>query len=473
MKFSYITPHFPLCVSGKATPVTVHPGKKHPPAEAGGCSENLLFQFGPVAGLAKLGPLLELVLLGLVVVAVGSLLYVQIEPLRNVRVVAPLDHIVVQILFGLGETLEDAVDERHCLGTGDLVVRTEGTVGITGDPAVVGGGADLVLRPVGRDVAEISSRRVGLVVKTGCDSRELSAGDRRIRIELAVRALHDAHSAQRRNGVVVPCTGCYVGVAVGLGRICIAGLVGQQTEEDGRDLSAGDAVLRTDGLVRVADDVSIVIVTVQTGRYIIRNGNGRSAVVAATGAAAAAVLRVGVGEYGVLLNLVIIVRGRIPCARMVAGVRLVANGRDTGDRNHNGFVFERFAGFLVLELNVSYDVSVAAVVPAAVYNLECKTVLPSVRDVVAALDVKVVVQVDGNVLGQLFKVIGNGGQTGNVNVGLAVDRLFYSRVLVKLGNSRVLNSRIGRAVLYLNLNALLVVEVLVDGIGVLSRTCPR
>ena len=139
---------------------------------------------------------------------------------------------------------------------------------------------------MGRDVAEISSRRVGLVVKTGCDSRELSAGDRRIRIELAVRALHDAHSAQRRNRVVVPCAGCYVGVAVGLGRICIAGLVGQQTEEDGRDLSAGDAVLRTDGLVRVADDVSIVIVTVQTGRYIIRNGNGRLAVVAATAAAA-------------------------------------------------------------------------------------------------------------------------------------------------------------------------------------------
>ena len=88
---------------------------------------------------------------------------------------------------------------------------------------------------------------------------------------------------------------------------------------------------------------------------------------------------------------------------MVAGVRLVANGRDTGDRNHNVFGFERFAGFLVLALNVSYDVSVAAVVPLAVYNLECKTVLPSVRDVVAALDVKVVVQVDGNVLGQRFK----------------------------------------------------------------------
>ena len=30
MIFSYITPHFPLCVSGKATPVTVHPDKNIP-----------------------------------------------------------------------------------------------------------------------------------------------------------------------------------------------------------------------------------------------------------------------------------------------------------------------------------------------------------------------------------------------------------------------------------------------------------
>ena len=88
MKFSYITPHFPLRVSGKATPVTVHPGKKHPPAKAGGCSENLLFQFGPVAGLAKLGPLLELVLLGLVIVAVGGLLHSEIVPCGSITFAA-------------------------------------------------------------------------------------------------------------------------------------------------------------------------------------------------------------------------------------------------------------------------------------------------------------------------------------------------------------------------------------------------
>ena len=157
---------------------------------------------------------------------------------------------------------------------------------------------------------------------------------------------------------------------------------------------------------------------------------------------------VGVGEYGVLLNLCIADRGRIPGTSTVAGVRLVANDRDTGDRNLN--VFERFTGFIVLERNVNNDVSVAAVVPLAVYNLECKTVLPCVRSAVAglvrlltALDVKVVVQVDGNVLGQLFKVIGNLGQPRNVNVILAVNGLVYCIILVKLSNQCILIAGLG------------------------------
>ena len=188
-------------------------------------------------------------------------------------------------LCRLRKALENAVYERHRLGTGDLVIRTEGAVGITVDPAVVGSGADLVLCPVGCNVAEVNSGRVGLVVKTSCDRSELRTGDRRIRIELAVAvALYDAHSAQRRNRVVVPCAGCYVGVAVGLCRVCIAGLIGEQTEEDGCHLSTGNAVLRTNGAVRIAYDVSIVVIAVQTGRYIIRNGNGGLAAAAATAA---------------------------------------------------------------------------------------------------------------------------------------------------------------------------------------------
>ena len=132
----------------------------------------LLFQFGPVTSFAQLAPLLVLVFLEVVIVAVRSLLYGQVIPCGSIGVVAPLDHVVVQVLCGLRKALEDAVYERHRLGTGDLVIRTEGAVGITVDP--------------GCNVAEVNSSRVGLVVKTSCDRSELRTGDRRIRIELAV-----------------------------------------------------------------------------------------------------------------------------------------------------------------------------------------------------------------------------------------------------------------------------------------------
>ena len=63
------------------------------------------------------------------------------------------------------------------------------------------------------------------------------------------------------------------------------------------------------------------------------------------------------------------------------------------------------------------NVRVAAVIPLAVEYLECKTVFPCVRDAVAvlvrllliALGVKVVIQVDGNVLRQRFDGRVNGG----------------------------------------------------------------
>ncbi len=70
----------------------------------------------------------------------------------------------------------------------------------------------------------------------------------------------------------------------------VASLVGQQTEEDGCYLSTGNAVLRTNGAVRIAYE-SIVVIAVRTGQYIIRNGNG--GLVAAAAAAAGGFFRKG------------------------------------------------------------------------------------------------------------------------------------------------------------------------------------
>ena len=74
-------------------------------------------------------------------------------------------------------------------------------------------------------------------------------------------------------------------------------------------------------------------------------------------------------------------------------------------------------------------------------------------------------QVDGNVLGQLFKVIGNLGQTRNVNVVLAVNGLVYSIILVQVSNRSVFCAGSGCSGCQLgNLCTLLVVEVLVYGV---------
>ena len=84
--------------------------------------------------------------------------------------------------------------------------------------------------------------------------------------------------------MVKPLTARHIGQAVGLGGICGADFLGQQTEEDGCHFCAGDVAVRLNVAVRVADNVSIVVIAVQTGRYIIRNGNGGLVTAAATAA---------------------------------------------------------------------------------------------------------------------------------------------------------------------------------------------
>ena len=86
----------------------------------------LLFEQRPVAGLAQLGPLLILgVRLELVVVAVRRFLNGEVIPGLRVRVVRPDRHVREEIVLGLGLAVEDAVDERHGLGAGDVVLRAD------------------------------------------------------------------------------------------------------------------------------------------------------------------------------------------------------------------------------------------------------------------------------------------------------------------------------------------------------------
>ena len=150
--------------------------------------------------------------------AVRRFLNGEVIPGLRVRVARPDRHVREEIVLGLGLAVEDAVDERHGLGTGDVALGTKRAVGVARD---------------------------------------------------------DAHGAEGRDRGVVPGGSGHIGVAVGLGQVLVADVVGQQTEEDGRDLGAGDVVLRADLTVAVTDDIDEVIRRVQTERIIGDHDGGR------------------------------------------------------------------------------------------------------------------------------------------------------------------------------------------------------
>ena len=69
---------------------------------------------------------------------------------------------------------------------------------------------------------------------------------------------------ERGNGVVVPLVGAHVGEVI-LGRpVPLAGIVGQQAEEDRCDLRTGDPAVRADRTVGVANQIGIVILGIET-----------------------------------------------------------------------------------------------------------------------------------------------------------------------------------------------------------------
>ena len=66
-------------------------------------------------------------------VAVRRFLNGEVVPGLRVRVARPDRHVREEIVLGLGLAVEDAVDERHGLGMGDVVLRADLTVAVTDD----------------------------------------------------------------------------------------------------------------------------------------------------------------------------------------------------------------------------------------------------------------------------------------------------------------------------------------------------
>ena len=201
--------------------------------------------------------------------AVRRLLHGDIEPVAALAV-GEGQHYALgeQVILVGGYTLKRTVHKRHHLGAGDGRIGTERAVGIALDPAHLRSNGDGLIRPVfGGHIGELHTLD-GLGVRELREHRgELGAGNGLVGTERAALGGVNDHAGlfESCDAVVVPRTGLDVGEAA-LGReILIARLVREQTEENGRDLGAGDAAVRAHRAVGIAHDVGVVIARVQRG----------------------------------------------------------------------------------------------------------------------------------------------------------------------------------------------------------------
>src|SRR5699024_5412308 len=82
----------------------------------------------------------------------------------------------------------------------------------------------------------------------------------------------DAGIDHGRDGGVVPVAGLHVGEAAVGGVVVVAGVVGEQTVEDGGHLGAGDVVLGLDASVGIALDIGVMVAQIQpVGRGFVGN----------------------------------------------------------------------------------------------------------------------------------------------------------------------------------------------------------
>ena len=201
-------------------------------------------------------------------------------------------------------TVQGPVDQRHGLGTGDIPVGSEGPVLIALHQALVGRVVDVVLCPVTLDVREQVFTLIHAAEEADRDGRKLSAGDIPVGLERTVLIpLQDAGLGQSRDRIVIPSAALHIGEAADLVPVRRPILVGQHPEVDRCHLSAGDLPLRPHGLLRlvggglagvvvhrVADDITVMVLQIQTSRHIVGDGDGPATT------AAAALTGVGDGE---------------------------------------------------------------------------------------------------------------------------------------------------------------------------------
>ena len=202
---------------------------------------------------------------------VGGLLDLLVVP-SSLRVVRPGDHVIQQVV-GVGMALDGAVDHGHCLGTGNVLLGSEGAVLIPIHDAGVGGLVDVILGPVTLNVREEVFAIIGGLEEAGRNGGKLGTGDVPVGLKGAVLvAVQHPGVGEGGDGIVEPVVGAHVAVGVGLAPILIPALVGEEAEEDGGHFGTGDVALGLDAAVLVAHDVGIVVLGVQLGLIGVHRG---------------------------------------------------------------------------------------------------------------------------------------------------------------------------------------------------------
>lgn len=200
-------------------------------------------------------------LVGLILVADRSFDHVVEVPcalIAQVGEAVDVTHVVIDVSL-IADALSHAVHDSYDFSTGDLVVASECTVVVTGDPALLSSSHNCVVEPVGGGyIGELASGQVVLdAQEPNCHSSKLSTGDGGVRIELAVAlTVDDASGSQSVHSGSEPILGADIlEVDASLAHI----LVHKQVVEHLGGFGAGHVVVGLNSTVGIAIDVRDVV----------------------------------------------------------------------------------------------------------------------------------------------------------------------------------------------------------------------
>ena len=176
---------------------------------------------------------------------------------------------------------EHTVEDGHCLGARDGLVRMERAVRKAADPAVGVGRSDRIIVPAAADIGKRHAARRIHTIDPGENGHELRAADGLIRMERAIAAAIDgAGVGQRADRSRVPLAGRNVAEAIAAAVVLLVRLLSHELIEHLGRLGARERTGRCKGGRRAAGDVGLVAGHIQQTGRLRRLRAGAAAVIA-------------------------------------------------------------------------------------------------------------------------------------------------------------------------------------------------